>query len=45
MYENVTYMGKTLKEWRELLFNKYSLGELYQMMKKGINFMELCKTS
>ena len=43
MYDKVTYMGKTLKEWRDMLFNEFSLGELYSMMQEGIDFNALCK--
>ena len=33
MYENVKYLGHTLKQWRDEVFNgTYSLGELYQMV-------------
>ena len=41
MYENVKYLGKTLKEWQEELYNEYSLGELYRMMKDKVDFNTL----
>jgi len=41
MYENVVYMGKTLKEWRELLAYEYTLGELYCMSKENIDFSSM----
>ena len=44
MYDNVVYMGKTLKKWRELMFNVYTLGELYQMSREKVNFQDMCKT-
>lgn len=35
MYENVKYLGMTLKEWRDKVFHgAYSLGELYRMVKE-----------
>lgn len=43
MYENVVYMGKTLKEWCELLANEYTLGELYRMSRDNINFNDINK--
>ena len=42
MYENVVYMGKTLKEWCKLLANEYTLGDLYYMSKKNIDFSSMC---
>lgn len=42
MYENVVYMGKTLKEWCKLLANEYTLGELYRMSKENIDFSSMC---
>ena len=42
MYENVKYMGKTLVWWRDEVFrNTYTLGELYRMIKNGINLSML----
>lgn len=38
MYDNVVYMGKTLKEWSEVFFNNFTCGELYRMSKEGVNF-------
>lgn len=43
MYENVVYMGKTLKEWCKLLANEYTLGELYCMSKDNVNFNDINK--
>ena len=45
MYENVVYMGKTLKEWCELLAYEYTLGELYSMSRDNVNFNDMCKTA
>lgn len=45
MYDNVVYLGKTLKEWCKELFNEFTPGELYQMMQEGIDFRDLCKKS
>lgn len=45
MYGKVTYMGKKLIEWAELMMNEYSLGELYQMMLNKVDFDALVKTS
>ena len=43
MYENVKYLGHTLKQWRDEVFNgAYSLGELYQMVKDGIDISKIC---
>ena len=38
MYDNVVYMGKTLKEWCDLLANEYTRGELYRMSKDNVHF-------
>ena len=43
MYDKIRYMGKTLKEWREIMYNKYSLGELYRMSLDKVDFSKLCK--
>ena len=43
MYDKVTYMGKKLIEWAELMANEYSLGELYQMMANKADFAALVK--
>ena len=45
MYDKVTYMGKKLIEWAELMTNEYSLGELYQMMLNKTDFDALVKTA
>ena len=46
MYENVKYLGYTLKQWRDEVFNgAYSLGELYQMVKDGIDISKICPSS
>ena len=46
MYENVKYLGRTLKQWRDEVFNgAYSLGELYQMMKNGIDISKICPSN
>ena len=46
MYENVKYLGHTLKRWRDEVFNgTYSLGELYQMMKDGIDISKICPSN
>ena len=42
MYENVKYLGHTLKQWRDEVFNgAYSLGELYQMASDRCDFFKL----
>ena len=41
MYDNVIYMGKTLKEWSKELKNEFTLGELYRMMQNGDDFKAL----
>lgn len=41
MYDKVKYLGKTLKKWQEDFHNLYSLGELYQMMLKRVDFKAL----
>ena len=46
MYENVKYLGHTLKQWRDEVFNgTYSLGELYQMVKDGIDISKICPSN
>ena len=46
MYDNVKYLGRTLKQWRDEVFNgAYSLGELYQMVKDGIDISKVCPSS
>jgi hypothetical protein len=41
MYDNVKYLGCSLKEWQEKLHNTYSLGELYRMMQEHVDFNAL----
>lgn len=42
MYENVKYLGMTLKEWRDKVFHgAYSLGELYRMAKESKDLKKL----
>ena len=42
MYDKVKYMGKTLMWWKDNVFRSvFNLGELYQMMKDGIDFNKL----
>ena len=46
MYDNVKYLGYTLKQWRDEVFNgTYSLGELYQMVNDGIDISKVCPSS
>ena len=46
MYENVKYLGHTLKRWRDEVFNgTYSIGELYQMVKDGVHISKICPSS
>ena len=46
MYDNVKYLGYTLKQWRDEVFNgTYSLGELYQMVKDGIDISKICPSN
>ena len=46
MYENVKYLSHTLKQSRDEVFNgTYSLGELYQMMKDGIDISKICPSN
>lgn len=46
MYENVKYLGHTLKQWRDEAFNgTYSIGELYQMVKDGVDISKICPSS
>ena len=43
MYDNVKYLGHTLKQWRDEVFNReYSLGELHQMVKDGVHISKIC---
>lgn len=35
MYDDVQYLGETLKAWSEKLGNQFTPGELYRMMKAG----------
>ena len=41
MYDNIHYLGMTLKEWREVFHNTFTLGELYRMMQEGANFKKM----
>lgn len=46
MYENVKYLGHTLKQWRDEVFNgTYSIGELYQMVKDGVDISKICPSN
>ena len=46
MYENVKYFGHTLKQWRDEVFNgTYSIGELYQMVKDGVDISKICPSN
>ena len=46
MYDNVKYLGHTLKQWRDDVFNgTYSIGELYQMVKDGVDISKICPSS
>lgn len=38
VYDEVSYMGKTLKEWCVAFKNEFTLGELYRMMLNGEDF-------
>lgn len=44
MYDNVVYMGKTLKKWCDVFANEFSAGELYRMMQDHIDFDRLSKS-
>ena len=38
MYDNVKCLGMTLAQWRDEVFHgMYSLGELYEMVQRGVN--------
>ena len=41
MYENYKHQGRKLSEWAKALNHVFSLGELYQMAKKGKDFTKL----
>lgn len=44
MYDNVKYLGQPLTWWRDEVFhNMYSLGELYKMVKDGVNLMSIVR--
>ena len=46
MYDNVKYLGKTLKEWRDDVFHgTYTLGELYRMVQNGTDLSKLAPPS
>ena len=38
MYENYKHQGHKLSEWAVAFHNLFTLGELYQMAKDGMNF-------
>lgn len=44
MYDNVKYMGKTLKTWCDIFANEFSVGELYRMMQDHVDFDQLSKS-
>ena len=41
MYGAVIYKGKRLADWQRDLRFMFSLGELYRMMKDGVDFTKL----
>lgn len=48
MYDNVKHLGMPLKWWRDEVFHgMFNLGELYQMMKDGVDFnaIALCPSN
>ena len=38
MYDNIVWQGATLREWADRLHNKFTMYELYCMMKEGKDF-------
>ena len=38
MYENYKHQGHKLSKWVEAFHNLFTLGELYQKAKDGMNF-------
>lgn len=41
MYDNMKYLGRTLREWQTALHNAYSLGELYRAIQRGVKLEAL----
>ena len=41
MYDNIKYLGNTLKEWQIILHNTYTLGELYCLTKDKIDLNKI----